>query len=254
MQELEKQFHIQCVPGDVGRYCILPGDPGRVASIAAYFADARQVACNREFNVWTGYLEGEKVTACSTGIGGPSAAIAMEELHRCGADTFLRTGTCGGIDLAVRSGDIVVATGAIRYEHTSLEYAPIEFPAVPDLDVTNCLAQAARELGLRLHAGVVQCKDSFYGQHSPDASPVSYELKARWEAWKRLGVKASEMESAALFVVAAALGCRCGSCFHVIWNQEREAAGLDQDMSTDTENSVRVAVEALKLLIRRDRG
>ena len=254
MQELEKQFHIQCVPGDVGRYCILPGDPGRVASIAAYFADARQVACNREFNVWTGYLEGEKVTACSTGIGGPSAAIAMEELHRCGADTFLRTGTCGGIDLAVRSGDIVVATGAIRYEHTSLEYAPIEFPAVPDLDVTNCLAQAARELGLRLHAGVVQCKDSFYGQHSPDASPVSYELKARWEAWKRLGVKASEMESAALFVVAAALGCRCGSAFHVIWNQEREAAGLDQDMSTDTENSVRVAVEALKLLIRRDRG
>ncbi|MBQ9330342.1 MAG: uridine phosphorylase [Oscillibacter sp.] len=254
MQELEKQFHIQCVPGDVGRYCILPGDPGRVASIAAYFADARQVACNREFNVWTGYLEGEKVTACSTGIGGPSAAIAMEELHRCGADTFLRTGTCGGIDLAVRSGDIVVATGAIRYEHTSLEYAPIEFPAVPDLDVTNCLAQAARELGLRLHTGVVQCKDSFYGQHSPDASPVSYELKARWEAWKRLGVKASEMESAALFVVAAALGCRCGSCFHVIWNQEREAAGLDQDMSTDTENSVRVAVEALKLLIRRDRG
>ncbi|MBR1689443.1 MAG: uridine phosphorylase [Oscillibacter sp.] len=254
MQELEKQFHIQCVPGDVGRYCILPGDPGRVASIAAYFADARQVACNREFNVWTGYLEGEKVTACSTGIGGPSAAIAMEELHKCGADTFLRTGTCGGIDLAVRSGDIVVATGAIRYEHTSLEYAPIEFPAVPDLDVTNCLAQAARELGLRLHTGVVQCKDSFYGQHSPDASPVSYELKARWEAWKRLGVKASEMESAALFVVAAALGCRCGSCFHVIWNQEREAAGLDQDMSTDTENSVRVAVEALRLLIRRDRG
>ena len=254
MQELEKQFHIQCVPGDVGRYCILPGDPGRVASIAAYFADARQVACNREFNVWTGYLEGEKVTACSTGIGGPSAAIAMEELHKCGADTFLRTGTCGGIDLAVRSGDIVVATGAIRYEHTSLEYAPIEFPAVPDLDVTNCLAQAARELGLRLHTGVVQCKDSFYGQHSPDASPVSYELKARWEAWKRLGVKASEMEYAALFVVAAALGCRCGSCFHVIWNQEREAAGLDQDMSTDTENSVRVAVEALRLLIRRDRG
>ena len=253
MQELEKQFHIQCVPGDVGRYCILPGDPGRVASIAAYFADARQVACNREFNVWTGYLEGEKVTACSTGIGGPSAAIAMEELHRCGADTFLRTGTCGGIDLAVRSGDIVVATGAIRYEHTSLEYAPIEFPAVPDLDVTNCLAQAARELGLRLHAGVVQCKDSFYGQHSPDASPVSYELKARWEAWKRLGVKASEMESAALFVVAAALGCRCGSCFHVIWNQEREKAGLDQKESEDVELSVRLSVEAVKKLIRRDR-
>ena len=254
MQKLEKQFHIHCAPGDVGRYCILPGDPGRVPAIAALFDNARQVACNREFNVWTGYLLGEKVTACSTGIGGPSASIAMEELHNCGADTFLRTGTCGGIDLNVQSGDIVVATGAIRYEHTSLEYAPIEFPAVPDLGVTNCLAQATQNLGLPLHTGVVQCKDSFYGQHSPEKSPVSYELQAKWESWKRLGVKASEMESAALFVVAAALGCRCGSCFHVIWNQEREAAGLDQKMSEDTSAAVRVAVEALKLLIQADRS
>ena len=253
MQKLEKQFHIHCAPGDVGRYCILPGDPGRVPAIAALFDDAKRVAYNREYNVWTGYLLGEKVTACSTGIGGPSASIAMEELHNCGADTFIRTGTCGGIDLNVQSGDIVVATGAVRYEHTSLEYAPIEFPAVPDLGVTNCLAQATKALGLPLHTGVVQCKDSFYGQHSPEKSPVYYELQAKWESWKRLGVKASEMESAALFVVAAALGCRCGSCFHVIWNQEREAAGLDQKMNEDTANSVKVAVEALKLLIEADR-
>ena len=253
MQALERQYHINCVPGDVGRYCILPGDPGRVPAIAALFDDAKQVAYNREFNVWTGTLLGEKVTACSTGIGGPSAAIAMEELRKCGADTFIRTGTCGGIDLDVQSGDIVVATGAIRFEHTSLEYAPIEFPAVADFQITNCLAQATKALGLPLHTGVVQCKDSFYGQHSPDASPVSYELKAKWESWKRLGVKASEMESAALFVVAAALGCRCGSCFHVVWNQEREAAGLDQKMSEDTTASVKVAVEALKLLIQGDR-
>lgn len=252
MQALERQYHINCVPGDVGRYCILPGDPGRVPAIAALFDDAKQVAYNREFNVWTGTLLGEKVTACSTGIGGPSAAIAMEELRKCGADTFIRTGTCGGIDLDVQSGDIVVATGAIRFEHTSLEYAPIEFPAVADFQITNCLARP-QSPGLPLHTGVVQCKDSFYGQHSPDASPVSYELKAKWESWKRLGVKASEMESAALFVVAAALGCRCGSCFHVVWNQEREAAGLDQKMSEDTTASVKVAVEALKLLIQEDR-
>ena len=206
MQKLEKQFHIHCVPGDVGRYCILPGDPGRVPAIAALFDDAHQVAYNREFNVWTGTLLGEKVTACSTGIGGPSAAIAMEELHKCGADTFIRTGTCGGIDLNVQSGDIVVATGAIRFEHTSLEYAPIEFPAVADWEITNALVDATKAMGYPLHIGVVQCKDSFYGQHSPDASPVSYELKAKWESWKRLGVKASEMESAALFVEAAALG------------------------------------------------
>ena len=253
MQALDKQFHLHCVSEDIGRYCILPGDPGRVPAIAALFDDARQVSFNREYNVWTGYLLGQKVTACSTGIGGPSAAIAMEELHRCGADTFIRTGTCGGIALPVQSGDIVVATGAVRYEHTSREYAPLEFPAVADLDVTNCLAQAARNLGLPLHTGVVQCKDSFYGQHSPQESPVSYELLQKWEAWKRLGVKASEMESAALFVVAAALGCRCGSCFHVIWNQEREAAGLDQKMSEDTSRAVQVAVEGLKLLIEQDR-
>ena len=253
MQELAKQFHIACAQGDIGRYCILPGDPGRVPAIAALFDDAKQIAYNREFNVWTGTLLGEKVTACSTGIGGPSASIAMEELHKCGADTFIRTGTCGGIDLNVQSGDVVVATGAIRYEHTSREYAPIEFPAVADFQVTNALVEATKKLGFPLHTVIVQCKDSFYGQHDPAASPVYYELQQKWESWKRLGVKASEMESAALFVVAAALGCRCGSCFHVVWNQEREAAGLDQKMSEDTSSSVKVSVEALKLLIEADR-
>ena len=152
----------------------------------------------------------------------------------------------------VKSGDVVVATGAIRYEHTSLEYAPIEYPAVANFDVTLALRQASENLGYRTHTGVVQCKDSFYGQHSPEKSPVYYELLQKWESWKRLGVKASEMESAALFVGADALGCRCGSCFHVVWNQEREKAGLDQDMSEDTSSSVKVAVEALKLIIRRD--
>lgn len=223
MQKLDKQFHIHCVEGDVGRYVILPGDPGRCEKIAALFDDAHFVAQNREFTIYTGTLLGEKVSVCSTGIGGPSASIAMEELHNIGADTFIRVGTCGGIDLDVRSGDVVVATGAIRFEHTSREYAPIEYPAVANFDVTCALVQAAKNLGKSLKTGVVQCKDAFYGQHSPARMPVSYELLNKWEAWKRLHVKASEMESAALFVVADALGCRCGSCFHVIWNQEREA-------------------------------
>ena len=143
MQPLAKQFHIHCVAGDVGRYVILPGDPGRCAAIAALFDEAHHIAQNREFNIYTGTLLGERVSVCSTGIGGPSAVIAMEELHQIGADTFLRTGTCGGIDLDVRSGDIVVATGAIRYEHTSQEYAPLEYPAVPDLDLTLALRDAA---------------------------------------------------------------------------------------------------------------
>ena len=226
MQKLEKQYHIHCAEGDVGRYVILPGDPGRCEKIAELFDDAHFVSQNREYTIYTGTLLGEKVSVCSTGIGGPSASIAMEELHNIGADTFIRVGTCGGIDLDVRSGDVVVATGAIRFEHTSREYAPIEYPAVANFDVTCALVQAAKNLGKSLKTGVVQCKDAFYGQHSPAKMPVSYELLNKWEAWKRLHVKASEMESAALFVVADALGCRCGSCFHVIWNQEREAAGL----------------------------
>ena len=254
MQQLEKQFHIHCVEGDVGRYCILPGDPGRCPQIASHFDDAKFVVSNREYNIYTGYLLGEKVSVCSTGIGGPSAAIAMEELHNVGVDTFIRVGTCGGIDLDVRSGDVVIATGAIRYEHTSLEYAPIEFPAVPDFEVVTALVTAAKNLGMSYKTGVVQCKDSFYGQHNPNRMPVSYELLEKWEAWKRLGVKASEMESAALFVVASALGCRCGSCFHVIWNQEREAAGLDQNMTENTSSAIATGVEALKLLIQADRA
>ena len=246
MQELEREFHINCRSGDVGRYCILPGDPGRCASIAALFDGAELVAQNREYTVYSGTLLGEKVSVCSTGIGGPSAAIALEELTNIGADTFIRVGTCGGIALSVQSGDIVVATGAVRQEGTSREYAPIEYPAVPDFTLTAALIDAAKALGKTCHAGVVQCKDSFYGQHSPGRMPVSGELLAKWEAWKRLGVKASEMESAALFTVAAARGVRCGSCFHVIWNQEREAAGLDQAMSKDTTAAVRVGVEALE--------
>lgn len=253
MQKRERQFHIRCKPGDVGRYCILPGDPGRCEAIASYFEQPVHVMQNREFNTYTGTLLGEKVSVVSTGIGGPSAVIALEELSAIGADTFIRVGTCGGIRLDVVSDDVVIATGAVRHEGTSREYAPIEFPAVPDYEVLASLVDAAKKLRKPWHAGVVQCKDSFYGQHDPHRMPVSYELTSKWEAWKHLGVLASEMESAALFTASAALGVRCGAAFHVIWNQEREKAGLDQDESHDVEAAIELGIEALKLLILRDR-
>ncbi len=253
MQDIGVQFHIRCKEGDVGKYCFLPGDPGRCEAIASYFDDPVHIVQNREYNIYTGTMLGEKVSVCSTGIGGPSAAIAMEELSAIGVDTFIRIGTCGGIDMEILPGDVVVATGAIRFEHTSMEYAPIEFPAVPDFDITAALRAASRDLGFRTHMGVVQCKDSFYGQHSPEKSPVSYELEQKWQAWKRLGVKASEMESAALFVVAAALGVRCGSCFHAVWNQEREKAGLFQPLIEDTDGAIRVGIEAMKRIILSDK-
>ena len=252
MQETEKLYHLHCTEGDVGRYVILPGDPGRCEAIAQHFDNPVHIGMNREYNIWTGSLLGQKVSVCSTGIGGPSAAIAMEELVKIGADTFIRVGTSGGIRMDVVPGDVIVATGAVRYEHTSWEYAPVEYPAVPDFEITAALKAAGEELGYPVKTDVVQCKDSFYGQHSPHLSPVHYELEHRWEAYKRLGVLASERDSAALVVVAAALGVRCGSCFHVVWNQEREKAGLFIPMSEDTSAAIKVGIEAMKKVIAAD--
>lgn len=247
------QYHLHIKRGDVGRYVILPGDPKRVPMIAQYLENAHLVADSREFVTYTGYLDGEIVSVTSTGIGGPSASIAMEELYKCGADTFVRMGTCGGIALPVMGGHVVIATGAVRAEGTSREYAPIEFPAVADFDVVSALQNAAKDLGYTYHRGVVQCKDSFYGQHDPDEMPVYFELNQKWEAWKRLGVLASEMESAALFTVAARLGARCGSVFFVVGNQEREKLGMDNPKLHDVDNAIKVAIEGVRNLIRMDK-
>lgn len=251
-EDPERQYHIQVKPGEVGRYCILPGDPKRCEKIAKYFEGPVRIADSREFVTYTGTLNGEKVSVTSTGIGGPSASIAMEELVNCGVDTFVRIGTCGGMQTDVLSGDTVIATGAVRMEGTSREYAPIEYPAVADLDVVNALVQSAKNMKVPYHTGVVECKDSFYGQHSPDRMPVGYELKEKWEAWKKLGCLASEMESAALFIVAAARHVRCGSCFLVMANQEREALGLSNPVVHDTDTAVRVAIGAVKILMAED--
>ena len=251
-QEEGLQYHIQVKPGDVGRYVILPGDPKRCEKIAQYFENPQLIADSREYVTYTGYLEGVKVSVTSTGIGGPSAAIALEELVKAGADTFIRVGTSGGMDINVKGGDIVVATGAIRMEGTSKEYAPIEFPAVANYEVVNALVDAAKSLNKDYHVGVVQCKDSFYGQHSPETKPVSYELMNKWDAWLRCGALASEMESAALFIAASYLRVRIGSTFLVIANQEREKAGLENNQVHDTESAIKVTIEALRNLIKKD--
>ncbi len=243
------QYHLGIKEGDVGKYVILPGDPKRCAKIAAHFEHAHFVADQREYTTYTGYLNGEKVSVTSTGIGGPSAAIAMQELALCGAQTFIRVGTCGGVHLDVKSGDLVIATGAIRMEGTSREYAPIEFPAVADHRIVCALEEAAQEAGYPSHIGVVQCKDSFYGEHEPEVMPVSYELTQKWEAWKRLGCLASEMESAALFTVAAHLHVRAGTVLLAVANQERELLGMENPMVHETEAAIDTAVRALRKLI-----
>lgn len=251
--EKNRQYHVALLPGEVGRYVILPGDPKRCELIARHFENPVLVADNREYVTYTGLLDGEKVSVTSTGIGGPSAAIALEELTKVGADTFVRVGTSGGMDKKVMGGDVVIASGAIRMDGTGREYAPIEFPAVADHEVVCALVAAAKTLEQKYHVGVVQCKDSFYGQHDPGRMPVSYELENKWHAWLRAGALTSEMESATLFVVASFLRVRIGSVLLVCGNQEREAEGLDNPVSHDTEIPTKVAIEALRELIRADK-
>lgn len=247
----EKMYHINLNKDDIkgAKYAILPGDPDRVPKIAAFFDNPQKIGQKREYVSYLGQLCGENVLCVSTGIGGPSAAICIEELRQLGVENFIRVGTSGGMQLKVNAGDIVVVTGAIRMEGTSKEYLPIEFPAVADLDITCALRDAAKKLGYTYHTGVVQCKDSFYGQHAPQRMPVSYELEHKWEAWIRGGCLASEMESAALFTVCATLGAKAGAVMLCVWNQEREKAGFDQNEEHDTEKAIKTAIEAIKILI-----
>ncbi len=252
------RFHLKIKTGDVGKYVILPGDPGRVPKIAALFDSAKQIAYNREYNTYTGTLLGEKVSVVSTGIGGASTAIAVEELIMSGSDTFIRIGTSGGMDMRVYGGDLIVANGAVRSEGTSREYIPIEYPAVPDFDVMCALKQAGDALstdenGNRCHVGVVHCKDSFYGEIDPSNVPVSEKLSAGWDAYVRCGCLTSEMESAALFSVATARHVRAGAVFTALWNVERSKAGLPDKVCESSERAIRCAVDAIKILIEKDK-
>ncbi len=241
----ERMFHIG-IKKDTGiEYAILPGDPGRVDKIAEYLKEPTFLAENREFRSVAGYIGNTRVIVTSTGIGGPSAAIALEELAVCGVKTAIRVGTCGAMQEKIVPGDLIIPVAAVRMEGTSKEYAPIEYPAAADLDVTIALKNACNRLDVSYFTGVVQSKDSFYGQHSPERMPVYYELENKWEAWKRLGVLASEMETAALFTVSRTLDIRCGCILHALWNQERKKAGLIDSDSFDTDIAIKAAVYAI---------
>ncbi|MCL2220995.1 MAG: uridine phosphorylase [Oscillospiraceae bacterium] len=246
----DKQYHIGFGNDHGAKFAIMPGDPGRVEKIAQFLDNPRFYCQNREYTTWLGELEGETVMVISTGMGGPSTAICVEELVLVGVETFIRVGTCGGMAEKVVGGDVVIATSAIRQDGTSKEYVPIEFPAVADLDVTNALVQGAKNIGATWHAGVVQCKDSFYGQHSPDRMPIGYELKDKWDAWLKAGCLASEMESATLYIVAQILGVKAGCVLNTVWNQEREKKGLSNPKSHDTELAIRTAIEAVRVLLK----
>ncbi len=253
----ERQFHIRAKAGDVGRYVILPGDPGRVPKIAALLDNAVQIAQNREYNLYTGELDGVKVSVCSTGIGGPSAAIAVEELIKCGADTFIRIGTSGGIRLDVVGGDLCIASAAVRAEGTTHEYLPEGYPAAADFDVVKALADAAGKLcdgsfSNNYHVGVVHSKDSFYGEVEPENSAVSDKLLREWDGYEKCGCLTSEMECAAVFAVGLLRGARCGAVLTALWNVSRSKKNLPDNITDDSSRAIRCAVDAIRLLIERD--
>ncbi|MBU3692212.1 MAG: nucleoside phosphorylase [Candidatus Nanopelagicaceae bacterium] len=215
MESNGKQYHIQLERGDVGKYVLLPGDPGRCEPISRLFDNPRHVATNREYVTYTGTLDGVPVSVTSTGIGCPSAAIALEELVRCGADTFIRVGTSGHIQKDIRSGELAIISAAIRDEGTSRHYMPIEFPAIADIDVVLALQAAAKKTGAIHRTGITQSKDSFYGQHEPERMGVAKDLLERWKAWEIGGALCSEMEASALFVIASMLRVRAGGIMMV---------------------------------------
>ena len=241
----EKQYHIALGKGDVGRYVILPGDPGRVPIIASYFDKAEKIAENREYTTYTGEVDGIKVSVTSTGIGCPSAAIALEELIKIGADTFIRVGTAGALQPYIGLGDLVIPTGAIREEGTTRQYIPLSYPAVPDLDVTIALREASRKLGYKSHCGVCHCKDAFFIE-GEEALPIAEENAALWKAWERANVMATSMEDAALFVISQIRRVRVGEVLAIIGLTYEDAPIVDKKLGV--EDAIKTAIEAIKIL------
>jgi uridine phosphorylase len=251
MEESELKYHIRMKRGDVGRYVLLPGDPGRCDQIAKAFDDAGLVASNREYRTFTGTLLGEKVSVTSTGIGSPSTAIAMEELIDIGADTFIRVGTSGGMQPEQIPGELAICTAAIRDEGTTMHYMPPEFPAIADMTITLALKSAAEKLKVPYRLGITQSKDSFYGQHQPQRMPVADRLLQRWKAWKMGGAICSEMEAAAIFILGSIYRKRTGGIMLIVANQESKDPNSGHVYELD--NLIAVTIEALKILIEQDR-
>ena len=245
--------HLKLKKGDVGRYVIMPGDPKRCVKIAKRLDDAKLIADYREYATYTGYINGVKVSATSHGIGGPSTAIALEELIKVGADTFIRVGTCGGMNIDVLPGDVVIVNGAIKGGGTMDNYIPKEFPCVPNIDVLEAMIEGADKIKTRTHVGVVQCKDAFYAQHAPESMAVDKELLYKWDSYIKAGCLASEMESATLFAVGAAKTVRTGAAMLVLHNQERVKNNINDPKDYTGEEAIDLIIESIKILIEKDK-
>lgn len=254
--QTEKTLHIKLDSNDVGKYAIVPGDPARCELIAKYLENPKKIQQNREHTTYEGYLEGEKVVVTSTGMGGPSTAICIEELYKCGVDTFLRIGTGASTSAKVSKGDVVVINGAVRMEGTGLHYLPMEFPAVPDFDMAKKLEETSLELGYNTQVGITITKDSFYTQIEPETKPVGYELINRWDAYVKGGAVCTAMEEATLFLVAASLKARAAS---VLVSATDYVNKVSSDISSNgypinyIDRAIQVGIESLRKVILEDK-
>lgn len=258
------QYHVKLQPGDVAPYVLLPGDPGRVAVVASQWDEAHEVASNREYVTYTGTYEGVPISCTSTGIGCPSTAIAMEELARVGATTFVRIGTCGTFQDRVHNGDMAIFDSAARYDGASRLYAPIEFPAVASHEVVEAAIQAGRELGYPSHVGTTRSADTFYAMHARPGSSFNDYWQSSWrehfEDLKRLNVVAAEMEASVIFVLARIWGLRAGGVAVVVDNVLKvsgEAGEFDPEEQfahggDEIDRLARMGCETVRILAERD--
>ena len=246
----ERKYHVGLTAEEVGKYVLYPGDPARTAVIARLLEGAREVAFSREYRTFTGSVAGVPVSAISSGMGGPSVAIGMEELRELGVHTFLRVGTCGATQPEVKMGDLVIASGAVRTEGTGDGYVPKEFPAVADYEVVTALLESARELGAPHHLGIIRAVDSLYSDLLPDTMPNGPQLREELAMWARAGVVANDMESSTLFVVASVRRLRAGSLLLCV--DEVGAGEIHHLDPSYMERMLKVAIGAIRRLIERD--
>jgi uridine phosphorylase len=248
----ERKYHVGLAQGEVGAYVLIPGDPFRTKLIAEHLEGAEEKAWSREYRTFTGHLDDALVSTCSSGIGGPSMAIAVEELGELGVHTFLRVGTCGAAQPGIRVGDLVIATGAVRSEGTPDGYVPREYPAIASHDLVTACLQAAEAAGVPHHLGLIRSVDALYSDLLPDRMPRSHALRDELEMWTRAGIIANDMESSTMMVVSALRGWRAGVVLLCV--DELDSGEIHHQDPAQMHRMVDVAVDALRTLIGRDRA
>lgn len=255
------QPHIKCKQGDIAKIVLLPGDPGRVEKIIKYWDSSRKISFNREFLVYTGKYKNIPISVCSTGVGCPGAAIAVEELANLGAETFIRIGTCGGLKKEIKSGDLIIPTAAIRAEGTTAEYIDPLFPAIADGEITQALVEAAKEKKYPYFQGIDRTHDAFYEHIDNIARWGNFLKDERMKKWP-VPLVSSEMECSVIFLVALLRGLKAGAVLSVNTtepldsiknNSEAVYELIETKRSKDgVDKAILVALRAIEILKERD--